>query len=270
LETIDVEWVYGFRSLNARNNVRYNIRGEVVFHAAGLGVVYDKNRDIQRFHAGYHAGDVLCLAVDPTRRFCATGEEGDRPGVNVWDTQTTRLLSRLGETNGPHCGGGICCVSFSQDGRQVASVSNDADWTVAVWRSQRGDWTDGSLVAWRPSSRAKILFVHFTGHSKYFLMTGGLTSDVGGSVRFWSTKDGEENNLQAHKPMFSLKGKIQPLLCAATSGYRLGEADRVTTSKNGEEDTKQNGSSGASSKQRVNKGRQRLSIADRLVSYSDR
>lgn len=102
LEDIRVEWVYGFRSMNCRNNVRYNVRGDVVFHAAGLGVVYDKKRDQQRFHAGYHAADVLCLAVDSTRRFCATGEEGDRPGINVWDTQTTRLLCRL--ENGPHCG----------------------------------------------------------------------------------------------------------------------------------------------------------------------
>ena len=273
-----MEWVYGFRSMNARNNVRYNIRGEVIFHAAGLGVVYDKNRDVQRFHAGYHAGDILCLAVDSSRRFCATGEEGDRPGINVWDTQTTRLLCRLGggggtkggtQEEGPHCGGGVSCVTFSHDGRRLASVSNDIDWTLAVWRSQRGDWTDGQLIAWRPSSRCKILFVHFTGHSQYFLMTGGMTgSDTGGSVRFWSTKDGEENSLCAHKPMFSVKGKVQPLLCAATSGYRLGEADRVETAYGdgsggggGGGDSKSNGGR----QQQKGKRQQRQSIADRLV-----
>jgi microtubule-associated protein-like 6 len=268
IEKIDVEWVYGFRSMNASNNVRYNLRGEVVFHAAGLGVVYDKNRDVQKFHAGYHGGDVLCLAIDPKRRFVATGEEGDRPGINVWDSQTTRLLCRLGGGGevtateaGPHCGGGVCSLSFSHDGRRIASVSNDADWTLAVWRTQRGDWTDGTLVAWRPSSRVKVLFVHFTGHAKYFLMTGGLPSDdVGGSVRFWSTKDGEESSLRAHKPMFGVKGKIQPLLCAATSGYRLGDADRVETAGGGGGDQKDD-----DGKKRPQVVRKRLSIADRLV-----
>ncbi len=286
LERIEVEWVYGFRAQNSRNNVRYNLRGEVIFHAAGLGVVYDKARDVQRFHAGYHAGDVLCLALDPTRRFCATGEEGDRPGINVWDTQTTRLLGRLGGGNGegsvagvpgPHCGGGVVAVAFSRDGTRLASVSCDANHTIAVWRSQRGDWTDGQLVAWRAAARAKVLFVHFTGHPKYFLMTGGLPSGEGtggsdegsgggGSVRFWSTHPGDERVLCAHKPRFGLKGKVQPLLCAATSGYRIGEAVRVRTDGEAAMGSLGGQLYNQKKKQRAKGGkRNRMSAADKLV-----
>jgi WD40 repeat protein len=90
-----------------------------------------------------------------------------------------------------------------------------------------------------------------------------MPSDVGGSVRFWSTKDGEENSLCAHKPNFSVKGKIQPLLCAATSGYRLGEAERVDTAF-GDNSGNSRGSDSKSNNNRT-KGKQGQSIADRLV-----
>ena len=76
--------------------------------------------------------------------------------------------------------------------------------------------------------------------------------------------------------MFSVKGKIQPLLCAATSGYRLGDADRVVTARgsdgaddgrgSGGSDQKDDGSGGGGKKRGQQQPvRTRLSIADRLV-----
>ena len=167
----------------------------------------------------------------------------------------------------------MVALSFSHDGRRLASVSCDIDHTLAVWRSQRGDWTDGQLVAFRPSSRSKIMFVHWTGHARFFLMTGGLPSNGtgggadpnssggGGSVRFWSTTPGEENILCAHKPRFGVKGKIQPLLCAATSGYRIGESERVR----GENESAAGSTSAMQAAARNKQRKNRMSAADRLV-----
>ena len=39
-----LEWVYGYRSLDVRNNARYTATGDIVYHAAGVGIIYDKVR----------------------------------------------------------------------------------------------------------------------------------------------------------------------------------------------------------------------------------
>ena len=38
----ELEWVYGYRSQDCRGNVRYNDAGGIVYHAAAVGIVYDK------------------------------------------------------------------------------------------------------------------------------------------------------------------------------------------------------------------------------------
>ena len=68
LETVDLEWVYGYRSTDSRNNVRYTANGKIAFHAGAVGVDFDKSTHTQQFHNTYHEGDIMCLAVDPTRR----------------------------------------------------------------------------------------------------------------------------------------------------------------------------------------------------------
>jgi echinoderm microtubule-associated protein-like 6 len=216
LETIDLEWVYGYRSTDCRNNVRYSSNGKVVFHSGAVGVVYDKDTHLQTFHNGYHEGDIMCLTVDPTRCFVATGEEGDRPGINVWEANSSRLLCRM---EGAHFGGGIVALAFSQDGCWLASIGTDPNHLLCVWRSTTGSWTDGKLVSSHPAGRSKMLFVHWTGKPEYPLMTGGLQGE---EVRFWSMKPGTMG-LWPVTAKFGRKGKVQPLLCAATVGVRMGE-----------------------------------------------
>lgn len=40
---------------------------------------------------------------------------------------------------------GIACLSFSNDGRRLATVGVDSDKSVAVWRSCSGEWFDAEL-----------------------------------------------------------------------------------------------------------------------------
>lgn len=36
--TLQLEYIYGYRCHDARNNLRYNINGNIVYHAAGVGI----------------------------------------------------------------------------------------------------------------------------------------------------------------------------------------------------------------------------------------
>jgi hypothetical protein len=70
--TLDLEYIYGYRCHDARNNLRYTSDGKIVYHAAGVGVVLSHNTNTQQFMLE-HDDDILCLATDPSGQYCATG-----------------------------------------------------------------------------------------------------------------------------------------------------------------------------------------------------
>ena len=75
---IELEYVYGYRCYDTRNNLRYSADGnQLIYHAATIGIVYDKKLNTQTFFRG-HSDDIHCLAIhpDPTLKFVATGQLG--------------------------------------------------------------------------------------------------------------------------------------------------------------------------------------------------
>jgi len=54
-------------------NLYYTASGEVVYYIAGVAVVYDKERHLQR-HFLEHDDDIESLAINPKRDLVATGQ----------------------------------------------------------------------------------------------------------------------------------------------------------------------------------------------------
>lgn len=55
-----------YRGYDCRNNLFYTSSGEVVYHVAAVGVVYNRSAHSQRFYTG-HTDDILCLALHPSQ-----------------------------------------------------------------------------------------------------------------------------------------------------------------------------------------------------------
>jgi len=53
--TIEPEWVYGYRGGMTKNNIKVLSDGSVVYHAAGLGVVFDPTEGAAPLN-GYKVG----------------------------------------------------------------------------------------------------------------------------------------------------------------------------------------------------------------------
>lgn len=70
--TLQLEYIHGYRCHDARNNLRYTAAGQIVYHAAAVGIVLDQVNNTQKFFKE-HNDDIHCLALDPTGKFCATG-----------------------------------------------------------------------------------------------------------------------------------------------------------------------------------------------------
>jgi microtubule-associated protein-like 6 len=43
VENLELEYIYGYRCHDTRNNLRYTADGKIVYHAAAVGVVLDQS-----------------------------------------------------------------------------------------------------------------------------------------------------------------------------------------------------------------------------------
>lgn len=62
-----LEWVYGYRGHQCRNNLYYTAAKEIVYFVAGVGVVYSPREHRQKFYRG-HSDDIIRYAARGGRR----------------------------------------------------------------------------------------------------------------------------------------------------------------------------------------------------------
>ena len=56
--SLRLQWVYGYRGHQCRNNLFYTATKEVVYFVAGVGVVYNVKKHTQKFFLG-HDDDIV-------------------------------------------------------------------------------------------------------------------------------------------------------------------------------------------------------------------
>ena len=69
---------HSYRGYDCRSNLHYTKDGEIVYHIAALGVVYNRTSHKQRFYSA-HTDDILCLCIHPTQ-VCVGGRGGGEEG----------------------------------------------------------------------------------------------------------------------------------------------------------------------------------------------
>lgn len=77
-----------YRGYDCRSNLFYTQTGEIVYHVAAVGVVYNRQQNTQRFYLG-HDDEILCLAIHPVKDYVATGQVQS----NITDVQMYHLCS---------------------------------------------------------------------------------------------------------------------------------------------------------------------------------
>ncbi|KAF0698173.1 Aste57867_11158 [Aphanomyces stellatus] len=195
-----LEWVYGYQTELSRNNLRYNVDGQLVYHAAAVGIIFDRETNTQKHHLG-HTDDILCLAMSPSGRFAATGERGKKPAIRVWDAKSGALLSQL---VGFHSRG-VVSVTFSSDEKTLASVGDDDDHSLAIWEDKGGAWSKGTLVTSAKGDKNVNLFA--IALPRHFV-TGGVKH-----ILFWTLQG---KSVSHAKGQFGKLATQQPLLCACS------------------------------------------------------
>jgi WD40 repeat protein len=170
--TLFLRWVYGFRGYDTRQNVYYNDKGEVCYHSAAVGVVYNPVYETQKHVtdnpesddvAEGNSDDILCMARHPDKVIFATGEIGKNPKVVVWDSANMKALAVL---EGFHKKA-VTALCFSPCGDFVACVGQDDEHKVAIY-----EWRTETLLAWYKADREKILGINWSPFSGDLVTTG--------------------------------------------------------------------------------------------------
>ncbi|XP_012868821.1 PREDICTED: echinoderm microtubule-associated protein-like 5 [Dipodomys ordii] len=194
--SIRLHFIHGYRGYDCRSNLFYTQIGEIVYHVAAVGVIYNRQQNTQRFYLG-HDDDILCLAIHPLKDYVATGQVGKDPSVHIWDTETIKPLSIL---KGFHQYG-VCAVDFSADGKRLASVGIDDSHTIVLW-----DWKKGEKLSIARGSKDKIFVVKMNPHVPDKLITVGIKH-----MKFWRRAGG---GLIGRKGYIGTLGKSETMMCA--------------------------------------------------------
>lgn len=220
---MDLEYVYGYRVFDSRQNLFYTSNpNNVVYMAAALGVVLDKTHNTQRFFgageiktAKGHCDDITALAIHPNRDTIATGEVGSNPKVCVWSASNPeappKCEFKLGRGRR-----GISCMGFSHDGKYIALADLHNDHYVSVW-----DATTGAKVAEMKGGPDKILDLAWN-HSSYSFGTAGIKH-----IYFWELKG---TALEGNKGLFLKAGEQSNM----TSIQWLNDGCAITGGGNGQ------------------------------------
>lgn len=132
-ETLELNFVYGYRGWDCRNNMRHaHSAKEIIYHVAGVGVVYNIETHTQVINTS-NSDDITCLDVHPSGHTVATGEVGKNSKIVLWDSNTGVTLRELFfHTHG------VNTVCFSPTGRLLVSTGMDTDRTIVVHNIETG------------------------------------------------------------------------------------------------------------------------------------
>uniref|UniRef100_A0A670JBB9 WD repeat-containing protein 62 n=1 Tax=Podarcis muralis TaxID=64176 RepID=A0A670JBB9_PODMU len=148
--------------------------GQIAYPTGCVVVILNPRQNKQRHIFNTARKTVSALSFSPDGKYIATGENGHRPAVRVWDVEEKTQVSELhGHKHG------VACVAFSPNMKYLVSVGYPHDMIVNVW-----DWKKGTLIASNKIS-SKVMAISFSEDS-YFVTVGHR------HVKFWFLDESRE------------------------------------------------------------------------------
>uniref|UniRef100_A0A8B9Y7P5 EMAP like 1 n=1 Tax=Bos mutus grunniens TaxID=30521 RepID=A0A8B9Y7P5_BOSMU len=207
---LKLEWVYGYRGRDCRNNLYLLPTGETVYFIASVVVLYNVEEQLQRHYAG-HNDDVKCLAVHPDRVTIATGQvagtskDGKQlpPHVRIWDSVTLNTLHVVGIGFFDRA---VTCIAFSKSngGSNLCAVDDSNDHVLSVW-----DWQKEERLADVKCSNEAVFAADFHPTDTNIIVTCGKSH-----LYFWTL---EGSSLIKKQGLFEKQEKPKFVLCVTFS-----------------------------------------------------
>ncbi|KAK6175613.1 hypothetical protein SNE40_014034 [Patella caerulea] len=133
---LTLDWVYGFRGRDVRDNLVVLKTGEIVYYVGAVVVIYNRKEDTQRHYLG-HNEEVTCIALHPDKCIIATGQLGGKsadyaPHVRIWNGITLSDIDAIGHNVFL---GTVITVAFSvqSKGALLMAIDDSDKHILSVW-----------------------------------------------------------------------------------------------------------------------------------------
>uniref|UniRef100_A0A8D0GWM5 EMAP like 3 n=1 Tax=Sphenodon punctatus TaxID=8508 RepID=A0A8D0GWM5_SPHPU len=181
-ESLQLDWVYGYRGRDSRANLYILASGEIVYFIAFVVVLYHVQRRTQR-HYLRHTDCVRCLAVHPDKVRVASGQTAGvdkdgkplQPFVHIWDSSTLLTLQQIGLGSFER-GVGSLAFSTADQGAYLCVIDDSNEHMLSVW-----DCARGTKQAEIKSTNESVLSVEFNPQDSSNIITSGKSH-----VYFWT------------------------------------------------------------------------------------
>lgn len=145
-----LDYVYGYRCADTRQNVFINGQGNVCYMTAALGVVLDHNANTQLFFGGgevenqskqkrndddAHTNDIMAMDLCSHRKMCLTGQVGSSPTLFLWNAMTGEKIKKFQVSKGARA---INACAISVDNKLIACVDLHNEHQVHVFDVSTG------------------------------------------------------------------------------------------------------------------------------------
>ena len=227
-ETLEMDWVYGYRNEDTRMNCFLNSDGCAVYPTAAVGVVFDYKNMKQTYFGGGktrfsgrkqddetgegHSDDVTALSVSFSRKLVASGQNGQQPLVFLWDATTCEKKGKKRLPKGCRL---VTAIGISATDQYVAAA--DAAEKIAVHLFK----IDGGAAAIATVQiNMKVVHLAFSGFDENVLATAGKDHLA------ICTLSGEGKSCKLDKKMGKGKGGTVESQCAAA--WSASEATKDT------------------------------------------
>ncbi|XP_050666852.1 echinoderm microtubule-associated protein-like 2 isoform X2 [Leptidea sinapis] len=205
---LKLEWVYGYRGKDCRNNLYLLPTGEVVYFVAAVVVLFNVDEQCQRHYTG-HTDDVKCITVHPNKLVIASGQCAGhdrvdaRPHIRVWNSVSLATLAVIGAG---HIEQAVACLTFSRadGGSLLACVDDGPDHIITVWEWQRPD--KGHCLAETKCSVDTVVAAEFHPLDRNQIVTCGK-----GHIAFWTLD--ASNVLYKRMGIFESRDKPKYVTC---------------------------------------------------------
>nr|XP_020450574.1 echinoderm microtubule-associated protein-like 3 isoform X1 [Monopterus albus]XP_020450575.1 echinoderm microtubule-associated protein-like 3 isoform X1 [Monopterus albus] len=220
-ERLELDWVYGYRGRDCRDNLYFLPTGEAVYFIACVIVLYHiKNRTQRHYHK--HTDCVRCLTLHPDKVRVASGQSAgvDKDGkplqacVYIWDSTTLVTLQQIGLGIFQR-GVGSVAFSFADSGAFLCVIDDSNEHMLSVW-----DCNKGAKHAEVKSTNEAVFAVEFNPSDSTNIITCGKSH-----VYFWTLSAGQFTKKQGIFGKYKKPKFIQCFVFSLTGDVLTGDSE---------------------------------------------
>ncbi|XP_063720862.1 77 kDa echinoderm microtubule-associated protein-like [Symsagittifera roscoffensis] len=190
-ETLTVEWVFGYRGKDCRNNLHVMSTGEICYFTGAIVVLHNTCELTQR-HYLEHTAEIKSLALHPDKVTVASGQGigiadtptgSFLPHVRVWNSIRLETLSVIGEDL---FNKSINNITFSKldGGIHLCAIDESIDHIMTIW-----DWKQDPIIPLAQEST----FLETVVSLEYHPSRGMVVVASKETLSFWTVRPHSSN-----------------------------------------------------------------------------